>query len=253
MDETEERWLPVPDYEGVYEVSDSYRVRRVSRITAHNRHGSGGTRSVAQKLLSVSRNNGYLVAYLGAGQRRRAKKLYIEALVETLFGLTPAILDEMSIPDEEWREIAGYEGLYQISNQGRVRAVGWFVNGGAKRRYARPKLLTIGIGSTGYPKVELAAKGRTKTLMVHRLVAHAFVPNPLGLECVHHKDENRSNPRAKNLEWTSRGANVRDWFDRRRVVVTAETIAAIGAALTSGKSPAEILADLPRQRKPRKG
>lgn len=248
MDESE-RWLPVTGYEGTYEVSDQYRLRRLGRITEHGKHKA--SRKLAPRLLKTSKNNGYLVAYLGGNGTKgtRPKKLYIENEVEALFGIRPKRADTVDSPGEEWREIASYEGLYEVSNFGRIRSMGWYVNGGPRRRYVQPRIRNQNLTSVGYFKVELARQGTTKTLSIHRLVAVAFIPNPLNLEVVHHIDENKLNNRADNLEWVTRASNVQDWFDRRRVVITQDAITRIGDALAAGKSPAEILASLPRKRK----
>ena len=240
-----ERWKPIPKWESMYEVSDQYRVRRLGRLSAD------GSRIINPLLLSLSRNNGYLVAYLvGKRGHRQATKFYVEAAVENLFpAVAPPRFDEMNEPGEIWKEIAGYEGLYEVSNLGRVRSVGWYVNGGAKRRYARPSLrkTSVNVG-TGYPKVELTVKGKTKSHMIHRLVASAFIPNPLNLPIVHHKDENKLNARSDNLEWTTNEGNIRNWFDARSRRVDARLIEQIIAAGTSGKTPSEILAALTKRR-----
>src|SRR5882724_2838375 len=240
-DMTDELWLPIPGYEGQYEFSNKYRVRRLAREAEH---GKGEfKRNLGPKFLSVTDNNGYLVAYLcRPGIKNKSKKFYVEAAVETNFGLAPQVQDVANEVGEEWLPIAGYEGLYEISNIGRVKSVGWYVNGGKRRRYARPYIRTNGTSTNDYPKVELAKRGKIKTVSIHRLVAIAFVPNPFNLPVVHHKDENRTNPRADNLEWTTRGINVQDWFDRRRLTVNTDTIGLIEKALAEGRDHAEILA-----------
>lgn len=88
---------------------------------------------------------------------------------------------------ETWKDIKGYEGLYQVSDVGNVRRNG--VN------------LKPGIGKNGYPLVVLSKNGRVKTVLVHRIVAETFVPNPSNFKCVNHKDETRDNNRVHNLEW----------------------------------------------------
>lgn len=239
----DEIWLAVPGFEERYEFSNKYRVRRLARDTNHGR--GEFTRKIAAKFLSVSNNNGYLVAYLPLqGLRNKAKKFYVEAAVETNFGIEPKILDVVSEPGEEWKPIAGYEGIYEISNIGRVKSIGWYVNG-ERKRYARASIRVNGSTTNSYPKVELAKGGKIKTMLIHRLVAEAFVPNPLGLDVVHHKDEDKTNPRFENLEWTTRGGNVQDWFQRRQVAVGLDTIAFIEQALKAGKSHTEILSLLP--------
>lgn len=241
-----ESWLPIPGYEGFYEFSNLYRVRSMARKVPHR--GNGSTRSLKERFLSVYPNNGYLIALLS--RAGKVQKFYVEAAVETTFGIRQKTDDIPVLPGEEWSPVAGYEDLYEISSHGRVKSIGWYVSG-AKRRYARARIRVNGSDAGGYPKVELAKNGAIKTVLIHRLVAIAFVPNPLNLGVVHHKDENRLNPRADNLEWVSTETNIRDWFDRRRLVVGIDTIETIIAAHAAGKSPAEILAGLPRRTKKR--
>lgn len=248
MSDAIEKWLPVPNYEGFYEFSDRYNVRGVARTVPHR--GLHGIRSIKSKPIKVYINNGYRVALLS--KAGTYKKFYVEAAVETLFGVTQEREDVLSESGEEWRPIEDYEGLYAVSNIGRVKSIGWYVNGGNKR-YQRPRVRINGADAGGYPKVELTKNGRIRTVLVHRLVATAFVPNPLGLPVVHHRDENRANPRADNLEWVTTETNIRDWFDRRRIVIGIDTIETIIAAHAAGKSPAEILAGLPRRTKKRHG
>lgn len=241
--EDKERWITIPGHE-IYEVSNKNRVRRKPRITPPSRRHKTG-RKIPAKLLAVSVNNGYLVAYLEKG-----RVFYIEKAVFQLFPTEQPI---PTLEGEEWRDIAGYEGLYKISNFGRVYSLPRVIDDGRGRnRFIRPRIRESFPDAGGYPQVEFAKNGGIKTILVHRLVAAAFVPNPLNLPFVHHKDENKLNYRPENLEWTTPAGNVRDWFDRRRVVIGTDTIETIAAALATGKSPAEILASLPRKRKPRK-
>lgn len=86
---------------------------------------------------------------------------------------------------EIWRDIKGYEGLYQVSNYGRVKTLG---NGKTKKVV---KILSPRIGTEGYYYINLYNKGIRKTFKIHRLVANTFLPNPLNLPCVNHKDENK--------------------------------------------------------------
>ena len=93
---------------------------------------------------------------------------------------------------EIWKDCKGYEGSYQVSNLGRI----WSIK--------RQKYLKGCEDKDGYLRVNLTAKnGKVKTERVHRLVAIAFIPNPLGLPVVNHKDENKQNNMVDNLEWCS--------------------------------------------------
>jgi len=103
------------------------------------------------------------------------------------------------LPGEEWRDIEGYEGLYKISSFGRVLSVPRPRSSGGIRRAS--------ICNSGYLSVALCKDGIKKTLMVHRLVAKAFIPNPLGLKEVNHRDECKTNNNVSNLEWCSREYN----------------------------------------------
>lgn len=91
--------------------------------------------------------------------------------------------------NEEWRDIKGYEGLYQVSNTGKVRNISYNYQ---LRLYCRPD---------GYEQVILCKNGKVKAFRVHRLVAEAFIPNINDLPEVNHKDENKLNNYYENLEW----------------------------------------------------
>ena len=103
---------------------------------------------------------------------------------------------------ETWKAIAGYEGLYQVSNLGRVKSINY--NHTGKEKILKPRKNTC-----GYLHVCLYKDGQKKMSLVHRLIAEAFIPNPNNLETVNHKDEVKTNNVASNLEWMSRGDNKR--------------------------------------------
>lgn len=95
---------------------------------------------------------------------------------------------------EIWRDVIGYEGLYQVSNYGRVKSLNY--HGGKKEKVLKP-----GKDRCGYLYVVLCKEGSHKKYKVHRLVAQAFIPNPNNYPCVNHKDENKTNNCVDNLEW----------------------------------------------------
>ncbi len=90
---------------------------------------------------------------------------------------------------EVWKDIAGYEGLYQVSNFGRVRSLERVVQHMHSGKLTLPS------------KLKEPKGGKRKQISIHRLVAETFIPNPDGLPCVNHKDENKTNNHVDNLEW----------------------------------------------------
>nr|DAT75898.1 MAG TPA: homing endonuclease [Caudoviricetes sp.] len=108
---------------------------------------------------------------------------------------------------EVWKDIHGYEGLYQISNMGRVKSLSRVIlrSNGFPQSFGERILSPR--NSNGYRSVSLCC-GTKKTFYVHRLVADAFIPNPNGYKEVNHKNEDKADNRAENIEWCSRGYNL---------------------------------------------
>ena len=105
----------------------------------------------------------------------------------------------MKYQDEYWKDISGYEGRYQVSNKGRVRSL----QAKTKTKPYKGGVLTLMTDSMGYKLVNLSRK----SYKVHRLVAAAFIENPNGLPCINHKDEDKTNNNAENLEWCTHRYN----------------------------------------------
>lgn len=101
---------------------------------------------------------------------------------------------------EEWRNIDEYEGLYQVSNCGRVKSTQYYHG-----TYER--IMKLNKRNDGYIGVQLWKNGKCKSYLVHRLVAQAFLNNPYNLTEVNHKDEDKSNNNVNNIEWCNRVYN----------------------------------------------
>lgn len=130
---------------------------------------------------------------------------------------------------EEWRDVVGYEGMYMVSNLGRVRSLAFVYPWHGSIKFNNPKVLSPYNDSQGYRQVEL----RGKALLVHRIVAMAFIPNPNNYRCVNHKDENPQNNRVDNLEWCTHEYNVkysREKIARRNIEVHGRPIYRIDLA-----------------------
>ena len=108
------------------------------------------------------------------------------------------------IEQEIWKNIKNYEGLYKISNLGRVKSLPKY----AGRSYRKAKILKTNLDTNGYVKVILCKNNRTRFLSIHRLLAEAFIPNPNDYPQINHKDENKQNNSLNNLEWCTCKYNI---------------------------------------------
>lgn len=110
---------------------------------------------------------------------------------------------------EIWKDIENYEGLYQVSNLGRVRSLErdvYYSNGAI--HHLKEKILVKRIEKNGYQIVSLYKNGKRKDMTIHRLVALAFISNPEDKPQVNHIDEVKTNNVVENLEWCSAQENV---------------------------------------------
>lgn len=115
--------------------------------------------------------------------------------------------------DEQWRPIKGYEGLYEVSSLGRVKSLNYNHTGAEK-------IMKPGKDKHGYLLVQLCKDGKIKGLLVHRLVAAAFIPNPNNYPYINHKDETPLNNCIKNLEWCTAKYNT-NYGSRNKKIASA--------------------------------
>lgn len=118
---------------------------------------------------------------------------------------------------EEWRDIKDYEGLYQVSNLGRVKSLIFWSNV-HKKFFKREKIMKFGRNKQGYLTVVLCKDKIQTGKNVHRLVAEAFIPNPRKLQEINHKDENPSNNCVDNLEWCTHKYNINYGIRGKKVI-----------------------------------
>lgn len=109
---------------------------------------------------------------------------------------------------EVWKDIAGYEGLYEVSNLGRVRSLDRYVpHRTFGKKFCKGHVMATHINNAGYVTVNLCKHNRYTSYDIHRLVAIAFMENPEGLPEVNHIDENKQNNCIENLEWVTKQQN----------------------------------------------
>lgn len=117
---------------------------------------------------------------------------------------------------EIWKDIKGYEGIYQVSNLGNVKSLerkeSYCLNGKKIIRKREEKILSKCVDNQGYVIVALSLKRKIKYFKVHRLVATYFVDNPKNNDVVNHIDCNKVNNNANNLEWCTTKDNINHAF-----------------------------------------
>lgn len=120
-------------------------------------------------------------------------------------------IESISLPNEEWRDVVGYEGYYMVSSFGRMCSMQRTItqkNGIS--RIVNHSLLQLRVNKNGYATVYLRKPNHTKNCTVHRLVAKAFIPNPDNKPCVDHINRERTCNNVSNLKWCTYSENMRN-------------------------------------------
>jgi DNA invertase Pin-like site-specific DNA recombinase len=118
--------------------------------------------------------------------------------------------------DETWRDILGYEGLYQISDLGNVRSLDRKKRNGKDGKgfyILKGRVLTLVNSKKGYKVVTLYKDGKQKVKEVHRLIAEAFIPNEENKPQVNHINGDKTDNSLNNLEWVTVSENIQHAFD----------------------------------------
>ena len=117
-----------------------------------------------------------------------------------------------NLPNEEWRDVVGYEGLYQVSNLGRVKSIGTINN------YRRLKILSPQINGRKYLQVCLFdEQSKRKVKLVHQLVAQSFIDNPNGYKCIDHINTIKTDNRVENIRWCDYKMNMNNPITKNKV------------------------------------
>lgn len=114
---------------------------------------------------------------------------------------------------EIWKDVTGYEGLYQVSSMGRVRSVMRVVSKTNCTQKLNGKILSLTTNSHGYIAVSLHKNKKRKTMKLHRLVAIEFVVNKYNKQYINHIDGNKTNNMPSNLEWATPSENNQHAYD----------------------------------------
>lgn len=127
-----------------------------------------------------------------------------------------------STEKEIWKDVKNFEGMYQVSNKGRVRSLDRHDKHGA---LWKGKLFKLSPDKSGYIKTKFSVDGKRTVKLVHRLVAEAFIPNPENKPEVNHIDGDKQNNYVNNLEWVTSKENTRHGLENGLIKYNLEALA----------------------------
>lgn len=190
---SKETWLGIPNSQGRYQINNHGDIRVYYKYRGHEL-------CLHYKLLKPDGRN------VSLSIQGIKKKYSVDYLIEQCFGVQHV----PSLDGEIWKPITGYEGVYKVSNKGRILAVRHFITrkNGVKQFCKEQIIKPSSTINSGYNIVNLIKEGdKQRHFLIHRLVALAFVPNPYNLPEVNHIDENKQNNDSSNLEWCTKQYN----------------------------------------------
>ena len=197
-------WVTIPGYEK-YQINGSKEVRSFYKYCGHN---------IAPHYKILKGNKGNVVL----SDKGHRSKFCIDYLYDICFGAEHV----KSLDGELWKPIKGYEGYYRISNKGRILSERKFLTRkSGVRQFCKEQIVRSKSEiNSGYYVVNLIKEKKLKHFLVHRLVAEHFLENPYGYEQVNHKDENKKNNVAENLELCNSSYNQRYGTCQERRIAT---------------------------------
>lgn len=149
-----------------------------------------------------------------------------------------------NLPKEQWKDIKGFEGLYQISSYGRVKSLYKEVPNPKNKNkvFVYPeKIIKCQLDGCGYIRTQIFKNGKSTTIKVHREVAKAFLENPNNLPQVNHKDEDKTNNTLENLEWCTPEYNINYGTAKERIVESQRKLGFPGAKAGAKASSKRVL------------
>lgn len=214
---TEEKWLPVQGYEGLYEISSFGNVKRLAR---HYVDSAGKPKAVSEMLMKVDPEmHTVMLCKDKKYVAKHVRSLVGEAFLGLPYGTSITHLDgdvsnarvdnlvsteEFRKMDPDWRDIPGWEGYYQASRYGEIRSVTRFTQYRGGWRYMPGVVRVLDQSHEFYYQVGLYKDGKlVKTGDVHRFVALAWLPNPENKPTVNHIDGIKTHNYIENLEWAT--------------------------------------------------
>ena len=150
--------------------------------------------AAADQMVQLSNEHKYMIRT----ENNERKKISLKTLYRLVYDKPYSKDDIENLDNEQWKEIDSTDGLYYISSKGRVKSLQGY----------ETIILKPFNNQRGYARVDIVESGKRQTKLIHRLVAAAFLPLPQKLEMqLHHKDFDKDNNAADNLEWLSPAAH----------------------------------------------
>lgn len=219
-----EIWKNIPGISTNYSVSNLGRVMNCGRILQSK--SSKGQDSVCLPfkgkigVFEVRQLIAYAFLDYDIFSMRRPQLIHKDGNIKNIHLDNLAIADNSSLPDEIWRDVAGFEEYYQVSNLGRIKRNERFDTyirtdtGKECTRIFPEKIMKQSTSHDGYKQIEFRTKENHRYANVHRVVAEAFIPNPDKKPQINHIDGVRDNNKVENLEWCTCRENIQDQIHR---------------------------------------
>ena len=215
-----EEWKWIEGFEGHYKISNYGRTmsckygKEVILSKNVNKNGVPKTSVKMNNIHKVFRTDELVLETFYGKEPRSIEVIHLDG------DLTNCHIDNLKwgepwkdLEGEIWKDIKEYEGLYQVSNKGRVKSLNYGNKG-------EEIIMEASTDKDGYKILGLRKEGKKKMKKVHRLVAEAFISNPNNLPQVNHMDEDKSNNKVDNLEWCDAEYNTNYGTHNERVSKT---------------------------------